>query len=274
MNVKIGTEASIFLFWEYLFQIFGILSLQCIHAKLSVFARSWHGVCNIRGWADLFTPASWGAATQSQTGKTSVSQSEPEFLKLLRSPGIDYKESIPPAYVAWRAVTTALFLLGSYSLHRLFKNSSTEQYILSLKGQCHEIFCFWFFSSTSFPQASDYTIRAVLNYFENSRRYSQLKVCHRNQRNRWQMEKTFKQKNFNNIVWTPLGSRVNMYINFCLKVHFKVSAAWYCCHNLPPVSTTLAKMVEKFATGVVDTGGASWLANISANFRKNLKRSK
>ncbi len=25
----------------------------------------------------------------------------------------------------------------------------------------------------------------------------------------------------------------------------------------------------KFATGVVDTGGAPWLANISANFRKN-----
>jgi hypothetical protein len=29
MNVKIGTEAPIFLFWEYLFQIFGISSLQC-----------------------------------------------------------------------------------------------------------------------------------------------------------------------------------------------------------------------------------------------------
>ncbi len=25
--------------------------------------------------------------------------------------------------------------------------------------------------------------------------------------------------------------------------------------NLPPVSTTLAKLVEKFAAGVVDTGG-------------------
>jgi hypothetical protein len=29
MNVEIGTEAPIFLFWEYLFQNFGILSLQC-----------------------------------------------------------------------------------------------------------------------------------------------------------------------------------------------------------------------------------------------------
>jgi hypothetical protein len=31
--VEIGTETKIFLFWEYLFQIFGILSLQCIDLK-------------------------------------------------------------------------------------------------------------------------------------------------------------------------------------------------------------------------------------------------
>jgi hypothetical protein len=30
MNVEIVTEAPIFLFWEYLFQNFGILSLQCV----------------------------------------------------------------------------------------------------------------------------------------------------------------------------------------------------------------------------------------------------
>jgi|LakMenEpi03Aug12_release.lakeMendotaPanAssembly.Ray.scaffolds.fasta_scaffold2698716_1 hypothetical protein len=35
------------------------------------------------------------------------------IFKLLRSPGIDSKESTPPAYVAWRAGTIILFLLGS-----------------------------------------------------------------------------------------------------------------------------------------------------------------
>ncbi len=74
--------------------------------------------------------------------------------------------------------------------------------------------------------------------------------------------------------------------------------------NMPPVSTTLVKLVEKFAagvvdtggkfatgvvdiggnfaagvvdtggkfaTGVADTGGQPWAANISANFRNNSK---
>ncbi len=33
--------------------------------------------------------------------------------KRLWSPGIDFKEGIPPAYVAWRAGTITLFLLGA-----------------------------------------------------------------------------------------------------------------------------------------------------------------
>jgi hypothetical protein len=49
---------------------------------------------------------------------------------------------------------------------------------LPLKGQCHEIFDFWFFSQISFPQAPEYTIRSVSNFFENYLRYLQLKEHH------------------------------------------------------------------------------------------------
>jgi hypothetical protein len=49
---------------------------------------------------------------------------------------------------------------------------------LCLKRQCHEIFDFRFSTWIHFPQAPDYTIRAVSNFFEDSRRYSQLKVHH------------------------------------------------------------------------------------------------
>jgi hypothetical protein len=41
------------------------------------------------------------------------------------------------------------------------------------------IFDFRFSTWISFPQAPDYTFRAVSNFFEISRRYSQLKVHHR-----------------------------------------------------------------------------------------------
>jgi hypothetical protein len=36
-----------------------------------------------------------------------------QIFKRLRSPGIDSKESIPPAHEAWRSGTRILFLLGS-----------------------------------------------------------------------------------------------------------------------------------------------------------------
>ena len=47
--------------------------------------------------------------------------SRARILKLLMSPRIDSKESISPAYVAWQAGTTTLFLLAVPSTHRLFK---------------------------------------------------------------------------------------------------------------------------------------------------------
>ncbi len=88
-----------------------------------------------------------------------------------------------------------------------------------IKGQCHEIFDFRFFSWISFPQAPDYPIRAVLNF--NSWRYSQLKVHYRCQRHQWQMGKFINKKSFNYFVWTPLSSRVYVKIVFFLQVHFR-----------------------------------------------------
>ncbi len=95
-----------------------------------------------------------------------------------------------------------------------------------------------------FPPAPEYSFKTVSNFFENSRRYSQLKVCHRCRWHRWLMEKIFNQKNFNNFVWSPLGSRGNTYINFCLQVHSCVCSLilfpFFCSMtpvaNLPPVS--------------------------------------
>ncbi len=42
-----------------------------------------------------------------------VERSGARICKRLWSPGIDTKASIPPAYVAWRAGTITLFLLGA-----------------------------------------------------------------------------------------------------------------------------------------------------------------
>jgi hypothetical protein len=86
-------------------------------------------------------------------------------------------------------------------LVRLYSHKKLNFYIKNVfKGQFHEIFDFRFSTWISFPQAPDYNTRAVSNFFENSRRYSQLKVHHR------QIEKIFNQKNFHYFFLTPLGS--------------------------------------------------------------------
>ncbi len=66
------------------------------------------------------------------------------IFKLLRSPGINSKESIPPAYVAWRTGAKALFLLGSEApigclkmpalvVNRLFWEPSSQNCVIKIR---------------------------------------------------------------------------------------------------------------------------------------------
>ncbi len=100
-----------------------------------------------------------------------------------------------------------------------------------LKGQCHEIFCFWFFSWISFPPpAPDYPIRTVSNFFEKSLRYSQVNVHHRYQRHRWKPVSTTPAAKLPPVSTTPAA-------------------------NLPLVSATPAANFATSLASVVDTGG-------------------
>ncbi len=105
------------------------------------------------------------------------------------------------------------------------------------------------------------SIPAISNFFENSWRYSQLKVLHR-----WKKSSIIK------VLIILFGHlwEVELTYRFCLQVHFKVSAAWYCSRFATDVNDTGVDTGGKFSSGVVDTGGAPWLANLSANFRKKL----
>ena len=144
-----------------------------------------------------------------------------------------------------------------------------------LKGQCHEIFCFWFFSWISFPPAPEYPIRTVSNFFENSRRYSQVKVHHRCQRHRRQNLRPVSLvllipvanlppvSTTLAVSTTPVANLPPVSTTPAAKL---LPVSTIPTANLPPVSATpaanfstnSASVVDtggKFATGVNDTGG-------------------
>ncbi len=68
------------------------------------------------------------------------------------------------------------------SHQELAKNRS-----LSFNGTVSWDFLLQVFSWITFPQAPDNNIRIISNFFENSRRYSQVKVHHRCQQHWWQI---------------------------------------------------------------------------------------
>jgi hypothetical protein len=77
------------------------------------------------------------------------------------------------------------FSLGGRPLFEIYtrgrNNILANVRICHLKGQCHEIFDFWFFSWISFPQGR-------FKFFRW---------------HRWQMEKIFNHESFNYFVWKP-----------------------------------------------------------------------
>jgi hypothetical protein len=69
--------------------------------------------------------------------------------KVVHTGSFTYRQLCTTATCTWKVVHT-----GSCKCKEFY-----------LKGQCHEIFRFWFFSSISFPPAPEYPIRTVSNFF-------------------------------------------------------------------------------------------------------------
>ncbi len=130
----------------------------------------------------------------------------------------------------------------------------------SLKGQCHKIFCFLFFSWINFPQPQSIPLGPfrIFSKIRGDIRSSRLTT-----NGKWQMKKIFNLKNVNNFVGTPLDSRVNIYINFCLQFQLKLR---YLQPDINPIICRRCRWHQwqicrwcrwyrwQFATGVGDTG--------------------
>jgi hypothetical protein len=126
-----------------------------------------------------------------------------------------------------------------------------------LKGQCHEIFCFWFFSSISSVSPSP-----RVSHLDRLEFFRQFGDIHRSRLSTGVVDTGGKWKNLQSKKLIILLGHF-----WIVEVtHIYIFAFKFTLRYLQPDITPL------FATGVVDTGGKPWAANISANFRKNSKR--
>ncbi len=82
-------------------------------------------ILNTKHFIVVFALGGWQYQDPVTSRLVFIWQSWARILKLLRSSGIDSKESFSSAYLAWRAGTITLFPLLIPSLHRMFKNSSS-----------------------------------------------------------------------------------------------------------------------------------------------------
>ncbi len=148
-----------------------------------------------------------------------------------------------------------------------------------VKGTVSQDFRLLVFFMNQFPQAPEYTIKAVSIFFENLQRNLQLKV-HHHRWHRWQMEKIFNHKSFY-FVWLLLGSRVT-YRNFSFKFTLRCKQSdichrcrwyrrqfcrqcrWHRWANFPLVSWCsltceyLREFSKKIETVLMGYSGAGW----------------
>jgi hypothetical protein len=145
-------------------------------------------------------------------------------------------------------------------------------YRSTLKGQCHEI-CFWFFHESVSPKPLIIPL-GPFQFFSKIRgdiRSSRFVIGVVDTGGKWKKSsiRKFVLISFGHLLEVELAYRFFQQFDNCSHRLPPVSftpvenfppvslipvAICHWCH-LPPISTTLAKMVEKSAAGVVDTGG-------------------
>ncbi len=115
---------------------------------------------------------------------------------------------------------------------RMEPNLTLMIWLRIFKGTVSRDFLLLVFFINQFPPSP---IVSHLDCFEFFRKFAEI---FEDQGWKMKMKKIFNRENFNNFVGTPLDSRGYTYTHFCLQVQFKVPAAWYYSHCLPPVSAT------------------------------------
>jgi hypothetical protein len=118
------------------------------------------------------------------------------------------------------------------------------------------------FSSISFPPAPEFSIKTVSNFYENSRRYSRVKVHHRYQRHRWQIFPPVStapmtnchryQRHWRQIMATISGCR-HLKVNLKAKSYIYVNSTTQRCPN------KIIKIFQFEGFFSFATGGKPWL---------------
>ncbi len=150
---------------------------------------------------------------------------------------------------------------------------------LCLKGQCHEIFRFWFFSSISFPQPQSIPLGPFRNFSKicGDIPSSRLTTGVVDTGGKW------KKSSIRKILIIMLGHLWIAELTHIYIFAFKLTLRYLQPDINPQIcrrcrwywwqfATGVVDTGGKFATGVVDTVSQPWAADISENFRKNAKR--